>query len=46
MLEDVVSRGLGIDDSCFIEVHAQKRDGAKVDFTGVDVAITELPDEY
>jgi Holliday junction resolvase RusA-like endonuclease len=42
VLEDVVAKSLGIDDSCFLNIDISKADGTKADFIGVDVSIVEL----
>lgn len=45
VVEDVVSACLGIDDSCFTEVHVRKLHGPKHNFEGLDISIYELSDE-
>jgi len=44
VVEDLISHALGIDDSCFIEVFATKKDGQKHGFEGMRFQIEELDD--
>jgi len=42
VVEDVLSRCLGIDDSCFLEEELKKLDGGACGFVGIEIKIYKL----